>query len=258
MNKTVKSAAKRKKKAVKIRPLGSRISRPSLIPLEKNQYRTKLYGLHALREISRKSGIKFLDFLVFKNASSFSLKRFSNVQGGRLIVRTDPSRRTYTQTMKEWVSMPRLNFYLERQSPAKSESFIKKWMREIRKKKPRLIFIMHKVRNLKDYKQVVQLNVDLSMGQITISATEAATDRFREEPTKSESLIIDDKGRIRRPIGSKIILPETLQAKTIAALKSLIGYANKTGHSVFEASYVTYNEAPDAPEFYDLVFGKQM
>jgi hypothetical protein len=35
-------------------------------------------------------------------------------------------------------------------------------------------------------------------------------------------------------------------------LKTLIRYAEQTGHKIFEASYVTYREAPTEPEFYDL------
>lgn len=235
--------------------------RVSLLPLRalrNNEYRSKLYGLLALREIWKQANIRLLDFRVCNNGREFSINSFKNLQQGRLIIRTDPKRENYSQSMEEWVSMPRLNLYLRNQPPKKSERLVKQWMRATKKKFPNSCFIVHKVRDLRDYKCVVQLNADFNAGEIVISKSTAGTDKFRDENVRSTNLVISDNWKIRRNVGSKIILPEGLQAKTVNALKKLMDYAAETGHRVFEASYVTYKEAPNEPEFYDLIFGKKM
>jgi hypothetical protein len=162
--------------------------------------------------------------------------------------------------MVEWAKMPRLNFYLRGKRPKKSEALIRDWMREKKAANPNIRFILHKVRNLVDYDRSIQLNIDLSRGEINISTTKAATDRFRDEKVQTGKLALDDNDRIRREIGSRqpIVLPEVLQSKTISVIRELISYARKTGHKVFEASCVTYKDKPNELEFYDLVFGKKM
>lgn len=233
-------------------------SQKYLKPLEKNEYRSKLYGLMALKELRKATGIKVLGFKVCDNPASFSINRFSNPNQGRFLIRSDPIIKTQAQTMEEWVQMPRLNFYLNGKPPKKSEALIKKWMRKKKAANPNIRFIIHKVKNLADYDRSVQLNIDLGREEIKISTTKAATDRFRDEKEQTGPLIIDDNGRIRREFGAKIVLPEVLQARTLSIIQTMISYAKRTGHQVFEASYVTYKSQPYEPEFYDLIFGKKM
>lgn len=229
-----------------------------LKPLGKNEYRSKFYGLRALKELHKAIGIKVLSFKICDGPASFSINRFSNPRQGRLIIRTDPVCKTHSQTMEEWVSMPRLNFYLNGKSPRKSEELIKKWMAKKKAANPNIRFIVHKTRGLVDYDRSVQLNIDLGMKTIKTSTTKARTDRFREEDVQTASMVIDDRGRLRREIGEKIVLPEMLQARTLLIIRRMISYAKRTGHQVFEASYVTYKNQSNEPEFYDLIFGKRM
>jgi len=229
-----------------------------LQPLEKNQYRSKLYGLMSLKDIASGAGFKVLGFLVCKDPRGFSIRAFRNPSEGRLIVRTDIDRWGQTHSMEEWASMPRLNLYLRGKNPAKSERTVREWMAKVFRSRQEALFIVHKVRDLRDYERSVQLNVDIPAGRVIISSTTAGTDKFRDEKVESAELQTDDKGRIRRVLGEPTVLPEQLQQKTISMLRSMIGFAERTGHGVFEASYVTYKEAPDNPEFYDLIFGKKM
>jgi len=131
-------------------------------------------------------------------------------------------------------------------------------MAGVKRKNPDLRFIAHKVRNLRDYERSVQLNVNLDTGTIYISTTKAGTDKFRDEDSVTAELKINERGRIYRPLGRRIVLPEDLQQRTIAMLGTLIRYTSLRGQKIFEASFVTYREAPDRPEFYDLIFGKEM
>jgi len=235
-----------------------RVSLLHLRPLKHNEYRSKLYGLLALREIFGRVNVNLLDFRVCDKASGFSINSFKDPQHGRLIVRTDPERLNHTQSLKEWVSMPRLNLYLKNQPPERTEKMVKQWMKAAKKKKPEARFIVHKVRGLGEYDHFVQLNVDFNTGKVVISKTGAGTDKFRDEKGTLTTLTIDDRWKIRRAIGSKVILPEGLQTNTINALRRISNFAAETGHRVFEASYVTYKDAPSEPEFYDLIFGKKM
>lgn len=228
-----------------------------LKPLGKNEYRSKLYGLMALKELRKTTGLKVLGFKVCDNPASFSINMFSNPSQGRFIIRSDPITKGHVQTMKEWVEMPRLNFYLNDKQPKKSEALIRAWMKKKQAANPNIRFIIHKVKNLTHYDRSVQLNIDLETGAVKISTTMAATDRFREERVGISKLIIDEKKRLRREIGEKIVLPEMLQARTLSIIKRMISYAKRTGHQVFEASYVTYKSQPNEPEFYDLIFGKE-
>ena len=49
-----------------------------------------------------------------------------------------------------------------------------------------------------------------------------------------------------------------MKTKTISSIKMLIKYATETNHAVLEASFVTYKNTPNDPEFYDLVFVKKI
>ena len=229
-----------------------------LPPLEKNHYRSKLYGLMSLKEIASGAGLKVLDFSVCKDPDAFSIRAFKHPSEGRLIIRTDIDRQSHTHSMEEWASMPRLNLYLQAKDPAESEKKVREWMAGVLRSHQGVLFIVHKVRPLRDYERSVQLNADLQNGQIIISTTKAGTDKFRDEPTAQTELVVDESERIRRPLGSVVFLPESLQRETLFSLEKLMRYARKTSHNVFEASYVTYKEAPSEPEFYDLVFGKKM
>jgi hypothetical protein len=182
----------------------------TLSPLQKNQYRTKLFGLRTLHKICPLIGAKALNFKVCNSPRDFSISSLPGPGDGRIIVRTDPSRPEPVQTMEEWAAQPRLNVYLEGKNPRDSEALVKKWMDEVKRKNPGLRFIVHRVRNLRDYERFVQLNVDLSEGTVHISTTKASTDKFRDETGKTTEMRLDDAGRIRRIVGAPTLLPEDL------------------------------------------------
>jgi len=227
-------------------------------PLGKNQFKSKLYGLTWLKAISKKTGAKALEYNTFRSAREFSMKKFKNLEDGRLIIRTDPYTKSQTQSMQTWVGMPRLNFYLKGKNPAEAEKNIKKWMAEVKQKRPNTIFIVHKVRPLQDYERSVQINIDLKKHKLFISTSKAGTDKFRDENVKSTEMMLDENQRVRREIGKKIVLPEPLQKKTIMMARELTRIAEQTGCPTIEASYVTYKESPYEPEYYDLIFGKSL
>jgi hypothetical protein len=131
-------------------------------------------------------------------------------------------------------------------------------MAKAKQKFPGIQFIVHKVRNLADYDKSVQLNFDLPANRIIVSSTEAGTDRFREERTKQMVVSFDHRDRLRIDSGAKETLPDGLINPAFACIRALAEYATMQGHPVFEASFVTYREAPGQPEFYDLIFGKRM
>lgn len=210
-----------------------------------------------LKEVFRGRKTNVLDFRVCNKANDFSMTPFSQPQKGRLIIRTDPITKDLSQTMANWVNMPRLNVGLRNQPIRKTESLVRQWMRQVSKTHPKLNFIVHKVRSLKEYESSVQININLKEGAAVISVTKAKTDKFRDEETKDIMMRVDEHGKLRRNIGTKNILPNRLQIETISALTDIIAFAQKTDHKLFETSFVTYKDAPNTPEFYDLIFGKK-
>lgn len=236
-------------------------------PLGNNEYRTKLFGLRVLKGICRSSETSFLGYRLYRKPENFSINHFREPSAGRLIIRSDPDRghfsgpdrtkKSYKQLMEEWVAMPRMNFYLERQPPQQSEKLIRRWMQRQRKRHGDIIFIVHKTRPLADYEMSVQVNADLTRGGIIISTTKARTDKFRDEQTETSQLEIGENGRIKRIIGTSIVLPEQLRQETIRVLQDIVNFSRLSEEKTFETSFVTYKDAPEKPEFYDLIFGKK-
>jgi hypothetical protein len=241
------------RKASRSRPIDAVF--PRLPELRQNDYRTKLYGLKALQYLSRRYGFKYLPFRTYVGPESFSINHFSNFSNGRIIIRTDPMRRDCVQTMEEWFSVPRLNFYLDRQPPKKSELLIKRWMRKAKKKNPNLCFLVHKVRPLSDYEMSIQINVDLQQREIKISTTKARTDKFRDEDVQTMHVSLGEDDRIEFRSQTSIF-PERLHSSVLSMLNEAVFFAKITGHQSFELSGVTYKDAPEKPEYYDWIFGK--
>jgi hypothetical protein len=228
-----------------------------------NQYRTKIFGVRVLEHLFSNNYLaRFLPYRTYRSAKDFNISHFPEPNTGRLIVRTDPVRRNQTQTMEEWVSVPRLNISLERQPPSQSQREVRIWMDRVTKKHKGIRFIVHKVRPLADYARSVQINVDIPRGEVSIVSTKARSDKFRDEDNVSRGrMTIDDSGRLRAIPREGVGLPEELRATTIPSLKKMVSFCYSTGHKVFETSYVTYKdergrEIP-VPEFYDLIFGKR-
>jgi len=247
---------KPKRQLIKKKP----VSELSLRALGKNEYRTKFYGLQILESIFNGRNTRgVLPSRVYSSPENFSLSDFPDNQQGRMIIRTDPVRKNQTQTMEEWMSMPRLNFYLDRQQPHKSEKSIKQWMAKVKKKLPSARFIVHKVRPLADYDLSVQINVNFDEGSVKLSRTDARSDRFRDESdVKTTEFQIDGNGRLRRIIGvTRSIFSEVHNFQIMSAVDSLMRVSRETNHKVFESSCVIYKDNPRYLEFYDLIFGKQ-
>ena len=225
-------------------------------------YHSKQFGLHELERVCPQTGATFLPYRVFTSPDSFSIDHFGSPDRSRLIIRCDPQ--SNTQTMTEWVSMPRININIDRSNPDEINLFVRAWMQEQRQKfGGRIQFIVHKVRMLSDYENSVQVNVDLGQGdgmaRVRIHVTPAQTDKFRDERGKVIMLEYNPiTGKFRRPVGEmpEIQLSPALMSTLQRTIHHAAGIAMDQRQRFFEMSAVTYTDAPHMPEFYDFILGK--
>lgn len=232
-------------------------------PLKKEECRTKLYGLRVLETICNKTGDNFLNYKVYETPFDFSITDFTNINKGRLLIRTDPKRDNYTQTRMEWSMMPRLIIDLSTLSFEQLESDVRNEMRNLLKKGrlllPPLRFIVHKLRNLEDYDKIIQVNSwQKDRGLIKVVDTNRLDDKelFRGGSNDVDAYIdfqITDRGKCVVKIG-KGELDSVLREKILTTVEEIVVCMQRNGHQWFEVSSVTYKSAPLKPEYYDLRF----
>ncbi|MCX8158442.1 MAG: hypothetical protein N3D73_02130 [Candidatus Diapherotrites archaeon] len=240
--------------------------------LQRGEYTTKLFGLQTLKKFGTRFG-RVLDYVVYNDASQFSIKHFPDPTKGRLLIRTDPNTYKNIQTMEQWATMPRTILDLNNIKPSESTRIVKKWMTSASKSHPNIRFIIHKVRNLDEYAKNYQLNIDLNSNLVRLFVRPSCSAVFRDEPTEQIIFHIDDKlyevvlhdptdfkNRYYRSQINSIVGDERL-ASTILSMTNyfIFDYLVCEGYKrckKMEVSFVTYKDNPAEIEFYDLLLGK--
>lgn len=229
---------------------------------------TKLYGLGVLKKVCQKTRTGFLRYKVYSIASDFRIADFGNLKRGRILVRTDPEKMNSLQSTPDWASLPRTHFEINSSSPAITQREIKEWMQKHSRSKKgdaKLVFVVHKVPDLIEYKDNIRINVDLRKGMIWITKIPIAGIAFRIGLGPEYDYSMKVARFFGEPVLTKEKKAELIEVagsektaeKILRVVSELIVFGRKTNQPVFETSAVTYKGNPEMPEFYDLLFGKK-
>ena len=230
------------------------------LSLNPDEYSSKLYGLSVLPDLCQGTGAVILPFRVYDSPKDFSIAHFLQYGFARLLIRTDPKDDS-AQTMGFWGSLPRTIITPQTGDTISSmEAEAVQFMKKNRvHKSRRLRFIVHKLRDETDYISHVQTNADLTTKTLDFrvkglrGGMPEKNPVFRLGPSVSGRMHIGEDGHVAGRDESGL-LSKDLMARTCTILDLMIKFAQERGYYGFETSYVTYWDAPDVPEYYDLLF----
>lgn len=222
-------------------------------------YSTKHYGHELLQHVCKMTGNLVLPKRVYETPDKFSIAHFKNLSSGGILIRSDPKTANHSQSLEQWVHMRRKKLYLKGRPLEKSEAMIKKWMNaQYKKHTGNIRFIVHKVRPLSEIDNSFQVNVNLEQNTIVFHISRVKSDTFRDETErKSFHYEFEPWGyKLRRPRREHALPPELPITDIMSIVKKLTEIIHPKHETSFELSGVTYKDAPDIAEFYDLILGK--
>ena len=201
----------------------------------------KLWGLGILRQITKGSKTAgFLPYFLIRNPGSFSFAKLGSVPD-RVLVRSDIAD-SKGIPWHEYAGLPRDTFQVDRKNPAKTEKEIREFMQK-RSGIYRQIFIVHPLRPVEDYHKMgsVVFSLDYS-GKPEILMHESV---FVHSPNfrGTWGTAISEKGPLRKKLGGLV--------DSLLDLGIL-----RDRNKKISLWFVTYKDAPQIPEFYDLLIEK--